>query len=63
MNSRDIIAVYTPAELAQALGISMPKVYELCRTSGFPSYRIGRRWFIDPHGLDLFFKEQKSKKN
>ena len=32
----------TPAEAAKLIGISMPKMYELCRRSDFPAIRIGK---------------------
>ena len=33
-------------ELAKQLGISVPKAYELTKTPGFPSIRIGTRIII-----------------
>ncbi|MBQ3431964.1 MAG: helix-turn-helix domain-containing protein [Clostridia bacterium] len=33
-------------ELANDLGISLPKAYELVKTQGFPSVRIGTRILI-----------------
>ena len=34
------------AELSSQMGISLPKAYELVRTPGFPSIRIGTRILI-----------------
>lgn len=33
-------------ELSAAMGISLPKAYELVKTPGFPILRIGRRILI-----------------
>lgn len=33
-------------ELAAQMGISLPKAYELVKTSGFPTIRIGTRILI-----------------
>ncbi len=33
-------------ELSAQMGISLPKAYELVKTSGFPSIRIGSRILI-----------------
>ena len=33
-------------ELSMQMGISLPKAYELTKTSGFPAFRIGTRILI-----------------
>lgn len=36
----------TVAELAQAMGVSVPKAYALVHSDGFPSVSVGRRVLI-----------------
>lgn len=38
-------------EMANELGISMPKAYELVKQEGFPSVRIGKRILIPAEGF------------
>ena len=38
-------------EMADVLGISKNKAYELTRIDGFPTFRIGRRILISKPGL------------
>lgn len=33
-------------EMAEALGISYPKAYELAKSEGFPALRIGKRIIV-----------------
>mgnify|MGYP002524645024 CR=1 FL=1 len=44
-------------ELAIQLGISIPKAYELTRTPGFPSIRIGTRIIIPIEEFKKWLKE------
>ena len=44
-------------ELAVQLGISIPKAYELTRTPGFPSIRIGTRIIIPIEEFKKWLKE------
>lgn len=44
-------------ELAMQLGISIPKAYELTRTPGFPSIRIGTRIVIPVEEFKKWLKE------
>ncbi len=44
-------------ELAMQLGISIPKAYELTRTPGFPSIRIGTRIVIPIEEFKKWLKE------
>jgi len=38
-------------ELSAQLGVSLPKAYELAKTPGFPSFRIGTRILIPVDGF------------
>ncbi len=49
-------------ELANQLGISVPKAYELTRTPGFPSIRIGTRIIIPIEEFKKWLKETSLKK-
>ena len=44
-------------ELAMQLGISIPKAYELTRTPGFPSIRIGTRIVIPVEEFKKWLKD------
>lgn len=44
-------------ELVMQLGISIPKAYELTRTPGFPSIRIGTRIIIPIEEFKKWLKE------
>ena len=38
-------------ELSAQLGVSLPKAYELVKTPGFPSFRLGTRILIPVDGF------------
>ena len=42
---------YSIAEAAEVLGISRSRMYELARSTGFPSFTIGKRMLISREGL------------
>ena len=44
-------------ELAEQMGISMPKAYELTRTPGFPVIRVGTRIIIPVDGFRKWLTE------
>lgn len=48
----------TVPEMAEQLGISHPKAYELARSSGFPSIFIGRRIVIPKDKFREWVNEQ-----
>lgn len=48
----------TVDEMAQVVGISKPKAYELVHQEGFPVVRIGRRMVIPKEGLSEWLKKQ-----
>ncbi len=43
---------FNVAEAVQYTGLSMPYIYNLVHTAGFPAVRIGRRILIDREKLD-----------
>ena len=49
-------------ELANQLGISVPKAYKLTKTPGFPSIRIGTRIIIPIDEFKRWLKENSSNK-
>lgn len=49
-------------ELASQLGISVPKAYELTKTPGFHSIRIGTRIIIPIEEFKRWLKENSSNK-
>lgn len=53
---------YSVAEAAKVLGISTPKLYQLCHAEGFPAVRLGNRIVIPIENLDKWLDEQCSAK-
>lgn len=51
----------TAKEAAQKLGIHLDTVYHLLLTKKIPSYKIGRRYRIDPRELDGWLIEHRNK--
>lgn len=49
---------YSVKEMATALGISIPKGYELVNSSGFPVVRIGSRIRIPIAALEQWLEAQ-----
>ena len=49
---------YNVAEAAQVIGISKPKMYQLCQVEGFPAVRLGARILIPIDMLDRWLSEQ-----
>ena len=49
---------YNVPEAAKALGISVPKLYQLCKTEDFPACRLGARIVIPIDRLDQWLIEQ-----
>lgn len=48
----------TVEEMANVVGVSRPKAYELIHKEGFPAVRIGRRVVIPIDGLKRWLEEQ-----
>ena len=49
---------YNIAEAAQVLGISKPKMYQICQSEGFPAVRLGARIVIPIELLDQWLAKQ-----
>lgn len=49
---------YNVPEAAKALGVSVPKLYQLCHAEGFPAVRLGARIVIPIDRLDKWLDEQ-----
>ncbi|MCR5418571.1 MAG: helix-turn-helix domain-containing protein [Lachnospiraceae bacterium] len=45
------LKIYTVKELANVLRIGRDKAYALIRSAGFPSIRIGKRYFVTEKAL------------
>lgn len=56
----DKVNLISATNAAKRLGISVPVVYQLCRSrvSGFPAFRIGERYLVSEEGLELWIEEQ-----
>ena len=52
----------TVKDMADWLGISMPKAYELVRTPGFPALHVGRKVLINKDMLIGWMAEQSAPK-
>ena len=52
---------YSVPEMAQVLGISDFKAYQLVKTQGFPTIRIGKRLLVSVKGLESWVEEQAKK--
>lgn len=53
----------TVRELMGFLSIGRKKAYELVNSTGFPSFRIGRKVLISMDGLVRWMKQQEEKRN
>jgi len=49
---------YSVYEAAKVLGVSVPKLYQLCHAKGFPAVRLGTRIVIPIDRLDKWLDEQ-----
>ena len=54
----DLPLTLTVPEVGEVLGISLAKVYDLARSEGFPSMRIGRRILVPRDKLIRWIDEQ-----
>ena len=52
---------YSVPEMAQVLGISDFKAYQLVKTQGFPTIKIGKRLLVSVAGLESWVEEQAKK--
>ena len=46
---------------AKILGISETKMYQLCKSSGFPTVKIGKRILVSSKGLERWIDQQAAK--
>lgn len=51
----------TVPEMAQQLGISRPKAYELANSRKFPSIRVGRRLIIPVASFEQWLRDSAKK--
>ena len=51
-------SVMSVQELAQQMGISLPKAYELVKEPGFPTIRIGTRILIPVEGFRDWLRQK-----
>ena len=50
--------VYTVPEAAEAIGLAVCKVYDLCHVASFPAFRVGGRWIIPRRDLAEWLTQQ-----
>ena len=55
MTEKSVLSVQ---ELAQQMGISLPKAYELVKEPGFPTIRIGTRILIPMEGFHDWLRQK-----
>ncbi len=48
----------SPAEVAEALGVSRPMVYQLLHQEGFPAFKLGTRTLVSAEGLREWVAKQ-----
>lgn len=58
MNNTTNRLTLTVEEAAQVIGISRAKAYQLVRSAGFPTIKIGRRLLVSAKGLDAWLDKQ-----
>lgn len=51
-------SVLNVKELAETMGISPPKAYELVNSEGFPHFKIGRRLLIPVAAFERWMETQ-----
>lgn len=52
---------YSVQEAAEAVGISVSRMYQLVKTTGFPAVQIGRRIRVSKKGLERWVEAQAEK--
>lgn len=53
--------VLNKEELQKALGVGHNKALELLHRPDFPSFRLGRRWYVTKEALVEWLKEQEKR--
>ena len=48
----------TPMETRQELGVGRNEIYNLCKTKGFPSFKIGSKYYINRQKLQEWADKQ-----
>ncbi len=56
-NNKEKLAL-KPAEAAELINISLPKMYELCKRADFPTIYIGRTIIIPKKALEEWLQKQ-----
>lgn len=52
---------YSAKEVAEQLGVSVSKVYQLAKIQGFPTVMLGKRIRFSKKGLERWVEEQAAK--
>jgi excisionase family DNA binding protein len=53
--------IITPKELMAYLRCSKTTAYDLCRRKDFPSFRIGKAYYIQADKLEAWFDKESAK--
>lgn len=61
MNNTTNRLTLTVPEAAQVIGISRAKAYQLVRSEGFPTIKIGSKLLVSAKGLERWLDEQAQK--
>jgi len=51
----------TVKDLTEKLGVGRDTAYALMRAKGFPSFKIGRRYFVSEEALEEWIKGMKNR--
>lgn len=52
----------TPVQAQKILGVGRNRIYELLETKGFPSFKIGERYYVNREQLQEWANSQCQKK-
>ena len=52
---------YSAAEVAEQLGVSVAKVYQLAKMQGFPTVKMGKRLRFSKKGIENWVETQAEK--
>ena len=55
------LAVYSPKDVHEILGLSLNRVYDIFRQETFPSIRIGKRFFVTDQALRDWLRSYEGK--
>jgi len=48
----------TPMEAKKLLGVGRNEIYNLCKTKGFPSFKIGSKYYVNSQKLQEWADKQ-----